>query len=377
MVETQDEAGIYWDIYKSRLLIIIPYTILVYDHLLTLSREVAGFWPSRRSSSRSGGWKAGTMLFFLIRYFALFGTIPIIVQYYSTTTDPAMRVVHVRIPDTPYDFRSLRSIRCRRFMLYHQYFALVSQVLVAVMLIMRTYALYARSRFILASVLLVTVTAFVLAVVRLLSGNDVDNLSPELAAFGCPVATGQAKAHRLAEAWAGMLVFDVVIFALTLYKALQLHSGQQGRASGLIEILLRDGSVYFALMVLSNGANIATYTIARPFLRGSGTSVTNVTSAILISRLMLNLRAPTGSVSYAPDSHSRAGLTDLDTHGPGYGDDGPDEDGAGGGRLTTVTPYYSQDGDVDCSSYGYGYDPEREEDDGRTTPGKGKQRLVV
>lgn len=42
----------------------------------------------------------------------------------------------------------------------------------------------------------------------------------------------------LAGAWAGEFVFDAVIFALTLYKALTLP---RGNGMGLLEIIIRDG----------------------------------------------------------------------------------------------------------------------------------------
>ncbi|KAJ7063882.1 hypothetical protein C8F01DRAFT_1129685 [Mycena amicta] len=325
MVETEDEAAIGHDIYISRLLILIPFTILLYEYLLTLSREVAGFWAWRRRPT----W--GTAFFFINRYSPLVGNIPILVQYFSTTTDPSK--LHI----------------CHALRAYHQYFALLSQVLVAVMLIMRTYALYERNRRILAFTILITLAAFIFAVYILLSsGADPKNmLSPELAAFGCPVATAKARSLRLGEAWSSMLVFDVTIFALTLYKALRLHAhGAGARGGGLIEILLRDGSVYFALMVISNACNIATYTMAGPFLRGSATTVTNVTSSIMISRLMLNLRAPTSTSTFSPrpthvhgrtQSTSRLTRTGADTGGP---------------ALTTVAPYYTQNGDGDEDDYG-------------------------
>ncbi|KAF7312956.1 hypothetical protein MKEN_00980200 [Mycena kentingensis (nom. inval.)] len=314
MVESQDEAHVYHAIFIARILLLVPYTILVYEYLLTLSMEVAGFW-SRSATGRTRAATFGTVAFFLNRYIPLFGTIPILVQYFSTTTDPRKQPT------------------CHAFTLYHQYFALLSQVLTAVMLIMRTYALYERNKLVLGFMAFVTLATFVFAVSIFLTGNNANTLSPELAAFGCPIATSRPKAIRLAEAWSGLLVFDTTIFGLTLYKALALNWGARARrvrGSELVQVLLRDGSVYFALLIVSNACNIATYVMTGPFLRGSATTVTNVTSSIMISRLMFNLRAR----SAASSSSDREQMT-RDSSGSAV----QRSTRTGGPALTTVAPY--------------------------------------
>ncbi|KAJ7023654.1 hypothetical protein C8F04DRAFT_1401594 [Mycena alexandri] len=262
MSETATEAQIQEAIYLSRILILVPLTVLVYEYLLTLEYEASTFWGTRLT------W--GSFFFYLNRYTSLFGTLPILIQYYSTTTDPRKQAV------------------CQALRRYHQYFALLSQVLVSVMLIMRTLALYQRNKTVLAFMLVVTIGAFIFAVVILLSGNDVDTLAPNIAAFGCPEGTSRAKSLRLAGAWSGMLVFDIMIFSLTLVKAFKMNA----RRGDLLTLLVRDGSIYFGLMVIGNACNIGTYTMSGPFLRGGATTVTNVVSSVMISRLMLNLRDP-------------------------------------------------------------------------------------
>ncbi|KAF7304447.1 hypothetical protein HMN09_00846900 [Mycena chlorophos] len=352
MLETADVVTIYYEIYQSRLLLVIPFTILVYDYLLTLSREVSGFWGLRRPT-----WS--TVFFFLNRYGSIFGTIPIIVQYFSTTTDPTKYAVRscgffefalLVIDDIP-------DVRCRVYTMYHQYFALFSQVCVAVMLIMRTYALYERSRTILAFMLAVTLAAFSFAVYRILGSDDENTLSPLLQSFGCPVATARPKSVRLGEAWSMMLVFDVMIFGLTLWKALRLYAkhgvtSRTGRSGGLVEILLRDGSVYFALIVIANAFNIASYTMTGPMLRGSATTVTNVTSSVMISRLMLNLRAPSSSsFLFTPNSGTRSNSASRLTRTGASAFTGYGDTRTAAPALTTVAPYYTEHDDEDGDAY--------------------------
>ncbi|KAJ6613194.1 hypothetical protein B0H10DRAFT_2049864 [Mycena sp. CBHHK59/15] len=262
MTETLSDTQIQGQLYISRYLILVPFTILLYDYVLTLDQEVARFWCK--------GLTWGSFFFYLNRYTSLFGTIPILVEFFLTTTDPSKKAM------------------CKGFESYHQYFALLSQVMVAIMLIMRTYALYERKKIVLAFTILVTVGAAAFALWVLFTGVTHDTLSSELRAFGCPSATPHDTNLRTAAAWSGLLIFDVMIFSLTLYKALTHHA----RRGDLLTVLIRDGSVYFSLMIVSNACNIGTYTMSGPLLSGSATSLTNVVSSVMISRLMLNLRDP-------------------------------------------------------------------------------------
>lgn len=90
----------------------------------------------------------------------------------------------------------------------------------------------------------------------------------------------------LCIAWGGLLAFDVTVFVLTLYKAAKM-----GYNTPLIQILVRDGSLYFVVLFLVNLANILTLHFAPTLLKNSATPLTNVLSSTLISRLMLRLRS--------------------------------------------------------------------------------------
>ncbi|KAJ7161791.1 hypothetical protein C8R43DRAFT_991490 [Mycena crocata] len=294
MTETATDAQIQQAIFLSRILIIIPFTILVYEYLLTLKRETRQFW------GRPLTW--GSFFFYLNRYTSIFGTIPVVVQYNSTTTDSAKMPV---------------STLCRAMRAYHQYFALVSQVMVAIILIMRTFALYDRSKRILALTVLITLGIFAFAIAELLTKTEVETLADNIAAFGCPIGTPHAKSLRLAAAWSGMLLFDVMIFGLTLYKALRLKVGR----GELLTILIRDGSVYFALMIASNACNIGTYTMGGPFMSGTLTTVTNVLASVMISRLMFNLSGPRERL---PQTYPRTARSTTDPDGP---------------AISTINPY--------------------------------------
>ncbi|KAJ7895559.1 hypothetical protein B0H14DRAFT_2680829 [Mycena olivaceomarginata] len=262
MTESLSDVEIQQQIEISRYLVLVPFTVLVYEYTLTFRLEVERYWGTRLT--------AGNALFFINRYSALFGTVPILVELLSTTTDPS------------------KAAMCHGFQEYHKYFVLLSQILVAVMLIMRTYALYERNKYVLALTVVVTLTVIVFALYILLAGSSHDTLDPFLKSFGCPSAAPHDSNLRLAAAWSGMLIFDVMIFVLTVYKALRHDMG----SGSLFSVLFRDGSMYFGIMIAVNVGNIVTYTSGGPIISGSATTILNIVSSLMLTQLMLNLRDP-------------------------------------------------------------------------------------
>ncbi|KAJ6475539.1 hypothetical protein C8R45DRAFT_1010312 [Mycena sanguinolenta] len=262
MSESLGDTEIQQQFEISRYVVLIPFTILAYEYILTFRLEVERYWGT--------GFTWPTVLFYVNRYSTLFGTVPILAEMLLTTTDPRKRAM------------------CDAFKNYHQYFVLLSQILIGVMLIMRTYALYERNNYVLAVMILVSLSAIAFGLYILLSGGQPDTLDPHLQTFGCPTPSHQDANIRSAAGWGGMLVFDVMIFTLTVYKALRYET----RSGSLFSVMFRDGSIYFGIMIATNAANIATYTSGGPIISGAGTTFMNAISAVLISRLMLNLRDP-------------------------------------------------------------------------------------
>ncbi|KAJ7096601.1 hypothetical protein B0H15DRAFT_825705 [Mycena belliarum] len=260
MTESLSDAQIQYHLIVSRHLVFAPFSILIYDYALTFEQEVTRYWGTSLT------W--GTLLFYINRYSALLGTVPIVVEY-LLVTDDSNKI-------------------CRGLQMYHQYFALMSQILVSVMLITRTYALHERNKLVLALMITVTVVAIINAMVLLLAIRSPNTLSPVLRSLGCPSASPHALSQRQAGGWSGMLVFDVMIFALTVYKSLKYGT----RGGELFDLLFRDGAMYFGILIASNVINILTYTRGGPVLSGAATSFTNILSSVMLSRLMLNLRDP-------------------------------------------------------------------------------------
>jgi len=240
------------------------FTILYYDYFLTLPMEVERFWPQKTFS-----W--AVLLFYLNRYMSLLGHIPVIFEFFWQPPPDAINV-------------------CHGLQTFHQYYAILIQLLVGSMLIMRVYALYDRNRWVLASLCLVATAVVVHGCWAIMSGKKSHSGDDQAADSSiCTSSLTGTEALRLAAAWCGLLVFDIMVFALTAAKAIMI--GRTGKQT-LLSVLIRDGAVYFLVMTIVTLVNILTFLLGSPYTRGMGTTFANIISTTMISRLMLNIRSP-------------------------------------------------------------------------------------
>ncbi|KAI9443987.1 hypothetical protein H4582DRAFT_2095344 [Lactarius indigo] len=240
-----------------------PVAILYYDYVLTLSREVEYFWPNPYRT----GWVSS--VFFLNRYAAIFGYIPIVMSL---------------IPNT-----SCKPPNAWKTHHYKGYLSMVLQLLVAVLCSMRVYALYNKNNRILSALATLAGASIVVGFIAIATESDdvVTRIPPPIIPI-CHLSLGLSDegGSFLSIAWGGLLAFDVAVFVLTLYKAVKM-----GYNTPLIQIFVRDGSLYFVTLFFVNLANILTIQFAPTLLKNSVNPLTNVLSATLISRLMLRLRS--------------------------------------------------------------------------------------
>ncbi|KAI0064854.1 hypothetical protein BV25DRAFT_1914014 [Artomyces pyxidatus] len=147
----------------------------------------------------------------------------------------------------------------------------------------------------------------------------------------------------LAVAWEAQAVFDLLVVGLTIRKTLQTRERMGRRLSftggGLVDLVYRDGAIYFVVMALANLANILTFYLAHPLLKGVLSTFASCISITMMSRLMLNLyeamsdpetAAGSTTLSMVFTTRIEAGtVTTLDD-----GDDGDD----GGWTSTAAVP---------------------------------------
>ncbi|KAN0086132.1 hypothetical protein V8E55_007266 [Tylopilus felleus] len=150
---------------------------------------------------------------------------------------------------------------------------------------MRVYALYEKSRCIIAT--LSAVIAGVLGFsIPLDTSGPSSLILPERVILGSFAML--TKSHE-AIVWAAQVIFDIVIFVLTVWKSYCI--GKVGNRL-LLDVLLRDGAMYFAIISGVNAANIAVLLLASaPYKPVAGT-FPNALNVVLVSRLVLNLQEP-------------------------------------------------------------------------------------
>ncbi|KAJ7107334.1 hypothetical protein C8R44DRAFT_804513 [Mycena epipterygia] len=241
------------------------FTILFYDYLLTLERETSRYWGTPIT------W--GTALFYLNRYELLIGVIPVSVEYLLDNEKV-----------------------CPVFGTYFLILIVFSQVIVAIISIMRTYALFGRSRLVLGFMSFMTAGSLAFGTWTIVT---VSELPPPPAAAptefhgrnGCARATSNSMAHLFGASWTCLLVFDCMILSLTAWKAFVSYRQRGGR---LLSTLVRDGVVYFLIMVFLHAGNLASFLNPGQdtYSHGLTTTIVITLSSVLMSRFMLDLRDP-------------------------------------------------------------------------------------
>ncbi|KAJ8495505.1 hypothetical protein ONZ51_g1676 [Trametes cubensis] len=140
-----------------------------------------------------------------------------------------------------------------------------------------------------------------------------------------------------------LMAGDAIVILVTWWKTYKLKkAADEARVTiSLVDLLLRDGSIYFATMLVVNSLHIMMNYIVKISFLGD---VADVITSILISRFIMNLRdidgKETGEISYAtrtehggPGSwHATSGRSELEGGGRGRGH------GHGHGTLVFAAP---------------------------------------
>ncbi|TCD60506.1 hypothetical protein EIP91_009952 [Steccherinum ochraceum] len=180
---------------------------------------------------------------------------------------------------------------CRHVQLYHQLYSAFATLIVGVLVIIRTYALYERSRKVLIFLLGLMTTSWVIACWAVAAGSS-STFDPVGHAFTlgfCDLSLSAIEGKYFAGAWSTVLLFDFVVFVLTLYKRLRVGKTHD---NGLFSLMVRDGTVYFGVIAILFSIDIVTFLVTGALYKGIVITYTNVLSSILMSRMMLNVRRP-------------------------------------------------------------------------------------
>ncbi|KAI0791984.1 hypothetical protein C8Q75DRAFT_613928 [Abortiporus biennis] len=239
---------------------LVGIVVLYYDHIITFDREVAHMWY------RNGRipW-----LFFINRYFA-----PI--AYIAVNISPFMP--------------SRTVAECKKSSSAIAIVTLISHVIVGVVLVLRTFALYGRSFKILGFILIVSMPLIGTAVWSLFS----QRIDDENVVLGCNTAaakgSGQNHPRKKIRAYHRIWTFWEYHF--------------QRRTMACVNI-----------------ANAATFYVPSPSIEGCLSSLSTSVSVSLTSRLLINLQKKTlgrsteliSLTEFATSVHFRNDYSDLST----------------------------------------------------------------
>ncbi|KAG1754410.1 hypothetical protein EDB19DRAFT_2034903 [Suillus lakei] len=240
--------------------ILVGNSILIYDHMVTLHEEIAFIW--RRPKALSA------ILFLLNRYVALLGNICGLVV----------------------DFVPISDESCLKYTLFKQFALFLQGMVVCIIMAIRTYALYGCSKHLLTWLLIVMIPLAGLAS----AGNfgQISSVLEILPGVGCNETYSTVVAARTAMSYVALFVYDLFILILTVYRVCNTRCSLRlslVTSTNIIDVIFRDGAMYFGAMALSNVLNILTFYFGSVGLRGSLSTFTGCISVTLVSRLMLNL----------------------------------------------------------------------------------------
>jgi len=243
--------------------IISPITLLYYDYISTFNDEVIHFWSPLRYN-----W--GTVVFLLTRYLAIFGYTPVVAKLFISNG---------------------KEKQCTALESYHDCITVAVQIIAATVMVLRVHALWERSRVILVTMLVFACILIAFSIWCMLWAGKYDIPPPLLPSgiIGCRNAMSYNQAWRYGAAWSSVFLFDAMIFGLTVYKTLKIRRTHRRT---MVDILLRDGCMYFAVMSAMTLSNILFLLLGGLFTRGLLVTYTNTLASICSARLMINVRDP-------------------------------------------------------------------------------------
>ncbi|KAJ7620347.1 hypothetical protein FB45DRAFT_1033027 [Roridomyces roridus] len=287
------------DVQLSRSLFLSGIVIMAYDHILTLGPEIRHVWPTRRSFPSA--W------FLCLRYFSFCSNIvvaldtfvdfgPKLVPTRFNSADVRERIHSLVVPLTNY--------RCSVLDILVGFLILAQEIMIAVTICLRIYAMYALSKRLvvfMACAVMITVGVSAYAIVPTGKAPTVSVHAP-----GCYVPDSRVQELHLIGAWGAQLGGDVIAISLILYRAYTHGQGTTAVPGSLWGVLIRDGILYFVqvLISLANVANILVFYFGDIYTSTSLTWFTSAISATMMLRLMINLH-----VAAAPSRGDVTGST--------------------------------------------------------------------
>ncbi|KAJ7234897.1 hypothetical protein B0H12DRAFT_1142357 [Mycena haematopus] len=258
-------------------------SILVWDWLSCLPQEWRYIWKSR------GGWSPIKILYCLVRYYTLLVLVVTDVWFFAAWSESS----------------------CARYVRVLPGIAVLIDVSIEMVLALRVYALYGCSKK-MGAFLIVFMAGFlgVMIAVPILAFDYT-----RLPSWPGPcIVTGKpsmAGPKFIIAFYASPMAFDIVMTALTVYKAVD-HTRRVG-SSSLMNRMVRDGIFYFFAITSLNLLNVIFFVQPNELIQAINAPMSIQISSVLCCRLIINLRAMNDAKPGAKKfSHTRGGwVTDI------------------------------------------------------------------
>ncbi|KAG2125040.1 hypothetical protein DEU56DRAFT_586503 [Suillus clintonianus] len=281
--------------------VLVANSILMYDHIMTLTEEIAFIWCRPKALS--------SILFLLNRYVALLGNIYASLFYFLHISSSRFKLWFLAVGlfcSTKFQLSEIFAIQ--------ETVHFCQQIFICLILTLRTYALYGRSQSLLTWMIII-----VLALAGLTFAGTFGHY-PSTANFLAGVYCYESYTETVIPhgmTWMALCFYESLIFVLTVSRicktrGLMRLSLVMSRRN-IIDIIFQDGAMYFAAITLINLPNILTYYCGPDIARGSLATFTNCMSVTLVSRLVLNLHKSIDTgilpIFIQDDDHGSAVLT--------------------------------------------------------------------
>ncbi|KAH8102028.1 hypothetical protein BXZ70DRAFT_47824 [Cristinia sonorae] len=237
---------------------VVSAALLVYDFLLTFHAEVRLIWPSR--------WNLIKVLFFLTRYLPFIDIS--LVLFYQTKTNITVET-------------------CKKAYYPAGWLIVIGITLAEIILMIRTWAIWGRSRriAICLGVACVSLLVPVLVIEHLWLKTLVFSPYPSPATPGCLLTGGSSI---IAVSFIIVIIFETFVLVLTLIKGVQ-HYRLAGNRD-LVAVLYRDGVLFYIYLFIISIINFIVIVAAPRELADILAIFQRVMHSCLSARVLLNLR---------------------------------------------------------------------------------------
>jgi len=243
--------------------------ILFYDYFITLDVEINNLWGRRPTVAQC--------LFYVNRYVPL-ATYGIILAFMFNT--------------------SISASACHKFLIFPPVAMYLSDAVMGAIVIIRTSALYAGKRHILAVMLIVYVAQLVFGGVVTAAATRSPKWRGHL---GCITPYPEIYSSFLAFLWPTACLFDFMVLYLTLHRTLAMR--KQGTNAHLVSTIHRDGVHFFAVMFFAKLINLIIFFTAPKDFININWVFNNTICIIMINRLVLNIRKEVARIEQQSQVH--------------------------------------------------------------------------